>query len=849
MMRIVWAWLVALLFLPARVWAQDSSFDATFVYEAEQALSHRIGYANGEGWAVNTTYSAGHMAYGPYATTWGQGGGKAVFRMMIDNRSADNGRVLTVDVFDADTNEILATRDIRRQEFDQTFTYQDFELWFELRSRIGHRMETRVYWHDTAYINLDKVTVYLDGFQAGLPELVNKSKSSDARATALMERAIRGLGFDSAAFDGPNAGDLVFVGRYYMAWIDQTGFDGKMNALWVLNGAEGDALDFVHLDPSNNRPVSFLGVAEDGDGRWLAGYRGAEHFEVPHEVPEPGEDRNGNGQCDVDESCTGASCQRSICNWYSMNEAAPITDPDVPNWSSCNANRMTWARKTAPVQTTSSETSLKLVYEGPLVKGADAAKDGAYDGDNCHRDYLFQDGIRRRVYLRVGYVLHGDRDYFDRTYQFRNPAGNPAFGNEAWSLIGGLVITKYPTAQSHKAELFRTLQPDNDMTVNGKTYSAGTWTVRERLKAGENEDDVWAWLKTPISWSARGRFSQGDSLRMEHMGPSDNDDVGFCICRVHGGYEIGGGVLHREKNSLPIGTDSLSIETTRRISLPSLYNPPFVYEAESSLLGKQIGRADSDGWSASTALDAAGRLIYGPYAYHWGDGAKTALFRMMVDNITAGGDVVTVDAYDASAGQVVASRVIPRSAFNEPFVHKEIALPFNLDGRLGHAIETRVWWHDTSYVRIDNVKVLDGTVPPGQVIYQAEQSELAKVIGRREEDGWSASTASDSAGRLLYGPYATTWGAGLKTAVFRMMVDNVSADQYVVASIDVYDATANQVLASRQVRRNEFSTPRSYADFSLDFSLQGRSGHAIETRLWWHDISYLKVDKVTVFDR
>jgi hypothetical protein len=708
MMRLVWACLMALVFLPARVWAQDDSFDSTFVYEAEQALSHQIGSANGDGWAASTALSAGHLAYGPYATTWGQGGGKAVFRLMIDNRSADNVRVLTVDVYDADMNEILATRDIRRQEFDAALTYQDFELWFELRARVGHRMETRVYWHDTAYIKLDKVTVHVDGLQPGLPRLYNLSASSDTRATALMDRAIRGLGFNSAAFDGPNAGDLVFVGKYYMAWIDQTGFEGKMNALWVLNGAAGDALDFVHVEPLTNRPVSFLGVAEDGDGRWLAGYRGAEHFEVPHEVPEPGEDPNGNGQCDVSESCSGTACERSICNWYSMNEAAPVTDPDVPNWSSCNANRMTWARKTVPEVETQSGRSLTLVYEGPLVKGADAAKDGAYDGDNCHRDYLFPDGVRRKVYLRVGYVLHGDRDYFDRTYQFRNPAGNPSLGDEAWSLIGGLVITKYPSTQPHKEALFHTVRPDKELSVGGKTYAAGKWTMRERLQTGENADDVWAWLATPISWSARGRYSRGDSLRMEHLGPSDNDDVGFCICRVHGGFEIGGGVLHRDQ-SPPIGPGSLSIEAIRRISLPSLHNPPFVYETESLQLSKHVGRQDADGWSANTAWDPAGRL--------------------------------------------------------------------------------------------------------------------------------------------LHGPYATTWGAGPMTAVFRMMVDNVSADQYVVATLDVYDATANQVLASRQIRRNQFSTPLTYADFSLDFNLQGRSGHAIETRIWWNDISYLKVDKVTLFDR
>ncbi|MFY1832280.1 hypothetical protein ACN47A_40665 [Myxococcus fulvus] len=42
--------------------------------------------------------------------------------------------------------------------------------------------------------------------------------------------------------------------------------------------------------------------------------------------------------------------------------------------------------------------------------------------------------------------------------------------------------------------------------------------------------------------------------------------------------------------------------------------------------------------------------------------------------------------------------------------------------------------------------------------------------------------------------------------------------------------------------------PVMYQDFSLGFSLDDRLGHAIETRVYWHDISYVKVDRVSVSD-
>ena len=87
-----------------------------------------------------------------------------------------------------------------------------------------------------------------------LPRIHDHSGAPPARVLALVRAALAGLGFDPARGEGPNPDDRVFVGRFYLAWIDETGFHGKLNGLWTLNGAAGDALDFVHQGRRRSRP-------------------------------------------------------------------------------------------------------------------------------------------------------------------------------------------------------------------------------------------------------------------------------------------------------------------------------------------------------------------------------------------------------------------------------------------------------------------------------------------------------------------------------------------------------------------------------------------------------------------
>ncbi len=520
-----------------------------------------------------------------------------------------------------------------------------------------------------------------------LPEILNYSASSDAHIVGLARQALAGLGFPTGDEQGPLPDDLVFVGRFYMAWLDQTGFFGEMNGLWRLNGLAADALDFAVRD--EERPVNFLIVGEFGDGRWAPGYSGADHIEFPSRTPE------------ADDPPTCASTD--WCNQYGLAEAAPITDPDVPWWSACNRRVAGWNRVREPVERATIPGGLRVVWEGRLVKVADG--DGTFDGDACERDWLFADGLRRPVMLRVGYELYGNVDHLDRVLQFRNPADNPPFSGPM-SLIGGFVVTAWP--EPHPLKRIATFVRPESAAIDNDRYGislpAGEFTRVDF--AALRTDVVMAWLDQPITLSVSNDYITGRSATVSNVGPSDNACVGICLGEMHGAIELGGGLIHGGI-SLPIEGGASSIEARRRLELPGAHDGVPVTrsaEAETDLL-HEVGRPDGDGWSASVTVDDPGYLVVGPAATDWGGGAATVDARLMVDDHTGDEVVVTLVVFDVTAGQVLASRAIRRNEFAARMTYQSFEIEFELTGACGHALTTRVWWHGNAYVRVDRLTV------------------------------------------------------------------------------------------------------------------------------------------------
>ena len=198
----------------------------------------------------------------------------------------------------------------------------------------------------------------------------------------------------------------------------------------------------------------------------------------------------------------------------------------------------------------------------------------------------------------------------------------------------------------------------------------------------------------------------GRSLSISNHGPNENGDSGFCLCVVHGGIEMGGGL-----RTGPVENGQTSAVSIRRLTLhrevPTAPDPAWVYEAESALRNV-VGMVEADGRSANTVLDGPGHLAFGPYASDWSEGPKQAVFRMLIDVVNGTPEIVaTADIFDATTQEIVASRQVLRSDFDLPFTYRNIVFDFDMTNREGHRMETRLYWHDISYLRLDRVTILE----------------------------------------------------------------------------------------------------------------------------------------------
>jgi hypothetical protein len=129
----------------------------------------------------------------------------------------------------------------------------------------------------------------------------------------------------------------------------------------------------------------------------------------------------------------------------------------------------------------------------------------------------------------------------------------------------------------------------------------------------------------------------------------------------------------------------------------------------------------------------------------------------------------------------------------------------------------------------------------GSIVSEAEGSETFHKVGKLDGDGWSASIAQDNAGYLAHGPYAINIPSGKIAVTYRMMSDSITSSQKVV-TIDVYDANSQKVLGTRDILCKEFYKSRAYQDFTI--SVDNPANSRLEFRVYWYDISYVKIDKI-----
>jgi len=128
-------------------------------WEAE-SVSHATGFADGDGWAGNTSSAQHFLTFGPYVTTVAAGDRTALWTLMIDSNVGDEGPVVRLEVYDATQGDVITDRTLTRQAWALTMQHQTFGLPFTLdSSRAGHALEFRTYFWPRAYVRVDKIGV------------------------------------------------------------------------------------------------------------------------------------------------------------------------------------------------------------------------------------------------------------------------------------------------------------------------------------------------------------------------------------------------------------------------------------------------------------------------------------------------------------------------------------------------------------------------------------------------------------------------------------------------------------------------------------------------------------------
>lgn len=125
---------------------------------------------------------------------------------------------------------------------------------------------------------------------------------------------------------------------------------------------------------------------------------------------------------------------------------------------------------------------------------------------------------------------------------------------------------------------------------------------------------------------------------------------------------------------------------------------------------------------------------------------------------------------------------------------------------------------------------------------------LSHITGAADGNTWVGRPGMSS-GYLTYGTNVTTITAGPRTAVYRIMVDQVDSSTSTIVAVDVYDATAGQFLlqlnVSPQYLATNLAQPYVWYDLELPFTYDSsRLGHTIEIRTWYGGFGTVWVEKV-----
>ncbi len=119
--------------------------------------THPDAFSDRGGRAVRATTTPGFLAFGQHATGYPSQPLDAYFSLFIDNNTADNSRIVILDVYDSSRKQMLAEMVLTRRQFPVAGEFTLFKLSFTPSSRA--KLEFRIYYHGWTYLAADKIAV------------------------------------------------------------------------------------------------------------------------------------------------------------------------------------------------------------------------------------------------------------------------------------------------------------------------------------------------------------------------------------------------------------------------------------------------------------------------------------------------------------------------------------------------------------------------------------------------------------------------------------------------------------------------------------------------------------------
>jgi predicted alpha-1,6-mannanase (GH76 family) len=234
-------------------------------------------------------------------------------------------------------------------------------------------------------------------------------------------------------------------------------------------------------------------------------------------------------------------------------------------------------------------------------------------------------------------------------------------------------------------------------------------------------------------------------------------------------------------------------------------------------------------WTCSRAnTTRAGFLQTGPYHASLSPGAHTVYFRMAVSaGSRSSTSLVRLNVRESGNDNLLASRNVSWNEFGAPSESQTFGLTFT-NGIFGGPLQFCVFWNNAS--NAPALTLMDTSL---DVDRSWTAANLLHDIGQLDGlNAWCADPARNHAsGFLSHGVNTRGVSAGPHTAVFELKVDNFNWDNTTVATVSIVDSKTGEIVAVRDVARNDFPTTL-YQSVTLSFT--AKAGRHYDFRTFWH---------------